>query len=93
MAEYDTASGVEEKPTFSWWVLSSLKFRKVMVCKEAMIVRINTKFGIDIPNTYDEAIELDRINNNTYCQDAIKKEMKKSEVAYKFIDNGSKVHV
>ena len=93
ISEYAKENKIDKEPEFSWWLLSSLKFRKVMVCKEAMIVRMNTKFGIDIPDTYDEVIELDRINSNTYCQDAIKKEMKKSEVAYKFIDNGSKVHV
>ena len=34
------------------------------------------KFGIAIPDTYDEAVEIDIINGNEYWQDATKNEMK-----------------
>ena len=51
-----------------------------------MRVRNNTKFGIAIPVTQDEAIEIDIINGNTYRKYATKKEMKNAEVAFKFID-------
>ena len=36
-------------------------------------------FGISIPAAYDESVELNRINGNTYCQDTTKKEVKNVE--------------
>jgi hypothetical protein len=40
------------------------------------------KFGIRIPKTVAEALQLDKENGNTYWADAITKEMSKAEVAY-----------
>ena len=37
-----------------------------MVSKATMRVSNNMKFGIAIPDTYDEAVELHRINGNKY---------------------------
>ena len=36
-----------------------------MIIKAAIRVRKKMKFGIDIPATYYEAVEIDRINGNT----------------------------
>ena len=58
-----------------------------------MRVRKNTKFGISIPATYNEGVELDRTNSNKYGQDATKKKTKNSEVALKFLDDGRKLSI
>ena len=50
-----------------------------MISKVSKIVRNNMKLGMDIPATYDESVEIDRINGNTYCQDTTKKEVKNVE--------------
>ena len=49
------------------------------------------KFGISIPAKYDEAVEIDIINGNTYSRDATQKEMNNIEVAFKFLYNRSKL--
>ena len=41
------------------------------------------KFGIIIPNTVQDAIDLDVANGNTYWQDTIKKEMENCKIAFK----------
>ena len=64
-----------------------------MIIKAAMRVRKNMKFGISIPGTYYEAFELMSFNWYTYWQDATNKEMNNVKVAFKFIDNGSKLPV
>ena len=61
-----------------------------MIGKLAMRLRKKMKFGIVIPVIYNEAVELDRINDNTYGKDATKKERKNVEVDFKFLDDGSK---
>ena len=44
------------------------------------------KFGIRIPKTVVEALQLDKENGNTYCVDAITKEMSKAKVANVLIE-------
>ena len=48
------------------------------------------KFGIDIPGTVEQAIKLDTANGNTLWQDAIKKEMINSRVAFKLLEKGER---
>ena len=73
--------------------MSYLKRRKVVLNKAAMRVSKNMKYGISISAIYDESVELDRINVNTYSKDTTKKEMKIVGVAFKFIDYGSKLPI
>jgi hypothetical protein len=51
------------------------------------------KFGIQLPQTVDEALAIDRETNTTYWFDAIQKEMKNVQVAFKFLDSGERVPV
>jgi hypothetical protein len=46
------------------------------------------KFGIKIPATVQEALELDRQNGNTLWQDAINKEFKNSNIAFQVREEG-----
>ena len=52
----------------------------------AMRVRMKMSFGIAISATYNEAVKLDIINDNTYCQDANMKCMKNVKVDFKYLD-------
>ncbi len=46
------------------------------------------KFGIELPKTVNEALELDKKNGNTFWADAIAKEMKDICVAFKILLDG-----
>jgi hypothetical protein len=46
------------------------------------------KFGIELPKTVNEALELDKKNGNTFWADAIAKEMKDVRVAFKILPDG-----
>lgn len=87
MAEYTVRAGYQNEPAFAWWYRTAIKQRDAIINKVSSRVRKHSNFGIAIPNNYQEAAELDRSNNNTLWQDAIKKEMKNVEVAFKFLDN------
>ena len=69
IAEYTKSNNIDKEPAFAWWVPSYFKRRNVIISKSAMRVRNNTKLVISIPATYDEDVELDRINGNKYWQD------------------------
>ena len=51
------------------------------------------KFVIAILVTYYEAVEIDRINGNTYWQDATNQEKKNVKVALKFLDVRSNLSI
>ena len=44
-------------------------------------------FGIEVPNTVKEALELDKKNGNDLWRKAIEKEMQNVKVAFKMTDN------
>ena len=73
-ANYAVASGLEKEPAFSWWVKHTLKKKKhfIKVVKSQYSQRSH-KFGILVPKTVEEALDIDRRMNMTLWRDAIKK--------------------
>ena len=51
------------------------------------------KFGIHLPATYEEAVQMDKDSGNKFWQDATKKEMKNVEVSFKLLDDGTKMPI
>ena len=88
IAGYVMANKLDKEPAFAWWIKTALKRRNTIISKVSQRTRKNTKFGITIPKNYNEAVELDRVNGNRFWQDAIIKEMKNVELAFKFLDDG-----
>ena len=93
VAEYAIEKGIQNEPAFAWWARTAIKQRDAVINKVCKRVRKRTKFGITIPETYEDAVALDRANGNTMWQDAIKKEMKNVAVAFKFLDNDDEIPI
>ena len=89
-AEYAISRGIDQEPAFAWWVSKIMRKRDRIISKlkTNRKVRKNIKFGIKIPLTVEEAKELDKLNNNSFWEDAIKKELEKVRVAFELIDEG-----
>ena len=51
----------------------------------------NHKFGIKIPTSVKDALEIDKKNSNTYWADAIATKMKNVRAAFKILLNGTSV--
>ena len=51
------------------------------------------KFGIHLPDMYEEAVRMDKESGNTFQKDATKKEMENVEIAFKFLDYGTKIQI
>ena len=93
IAEYVIANKLDKEPAFAWWVRTAIKQRDATISKMTKRVRKRMKFGIDLPLHYEEAVALDKQNGNTLWQDATRKEMSNVEIAFKFLDDGTKLPI
>jgi hypothetical protein len=88
LAEYAVGNQIDQEPAFRWWVSDVIRKRNRIIAKvKKRYWRITHKFGIRLPKTVEEAIQIDRETNTTYWTNAIKKEMERVGVAFEFIDN------
>ena len=67
LAEYTVANGIQAEPAFNWRANYFLRKREGIISKvNSRFKKSNIKFGIEIPSTYKETLELDRRNGNEY---------------------------
>jgi hypothetical protein len=91
VVEYVTARNIADKPAFAWWVPSVLRKRDVIVSAVTSRVRKTShKYGIELPTSVKNSIEIDRKNGNTLWQDALLKEMGNVCVAFEILGPGMK---
>ena len=93
VAEFAVAHKIHKEFTFNWWVHKCLRHRdslvgKTRICRKT--VKRRMKFGLEVPMNVEEAKILDGENGNTHWQDAIEKEMKNSQMAFKLLPRGDK---
>ena len=88
LAEYAVTHKINKEPAFNWWVAKVLRKRDRLInkMKTRKMKKPSMKFGIEVPTTFEEAVELDRKNGNTLWQEAVKKEMDKVGVAFQILD-------
>jgi len=90
LAEYAVANQLSHYPVFAWWVPYVLKKRDRIVSKIKSKYWIRThKYGIKIPKTVKEAIQLDKENGNTLWWDALMKEMKNVRPAFEVFEGSA----
>ena len=88
MAEYAVGAKIVSEPAFAWWVPFTLKRRDRIIGKiDAHFAKKYHKFGIVVPSTVKEALQMDMDNSNTAWWDSIQKEMKNVRVAFNILDD------
>jgi len=90
-ADYAVSNKLEKEPAFAWWV------PHVKRKKERMISKIKKgkkkywdrthKYGIKLPKSVQQALDIDRKTGTTFWREAIAKEMKNVIPAFKFNDD------
>ena len=92
LARYGKDNHLLDEPVFAWWVPHNLKKQDRLI-KSAVSrhKRKGYKFGIRIPTTVEEALELDEASENTFREDAIMKERKGVRIAFDIQDTKSKI--
>jgi Reverse transcriptase (RNA-dependent DNA polymerase) len=85
---------LETEPAFQWWV------KDVLRRKDRILGKLKTKywtrthkFGIEVPKTVLEALQMDKANGNHLWRDAIQKEMTNVQPAFQILDDGDIVPV
>ena len=95
VAEYAFAKKIHKEPAFNWWATKVLRKRDRLINKVAArrIRKGRMKFGIEIPDTVEEAKALDSKNGNTFWVDAIEKEFSNVKVAFQLLSEDDKLPV
>ena len=89
LAEYAISRNIQDEAAFSWWVPYTIKKRnKIIKLVQRRSVKKQLKFGVEVPQTVQEALELDRKNGNNLWANAISKELKNVIVAFKLLGKG-----
>ena len=91
-SEYAKIIDVDHEPAFNWWVPHVLKKRDRIILlvkkRNPRFLKRTHKFGIEVPMTVKDALEIDRRNGNTFWANAIAKKMKDVRVAFEIFLNG-----
>lgn len=92
VAEYAIAHRIANEPAFSWWVPFTLKQRsRIIASVNKRYLKRTHKFGIEIPKSVQEALEIDRCTNTTFWRDAIQLEMGNVDIAFEDLDDQVKL--
>jgi hypothetical protein len=83
VAEYAINNGIDDKPAFAWWVPITIRKRNRIISKLKSRYWMTThKFGIRVPKSVEEALQIDQATGTDFWCKAIEKEMTKVKVAF-----------
>jgi Reverse transcriptase (RNA-dependent DNA polymerase) len=83
VARYAKDNNIIDEPAFVWWAPHVLKkMTRLIKLSKSRHIRRGYKFGIKVPNTVEEALQLDKENDNTLWYDALMKETPNVRVAF-----------
>jgi hypothetical protein len=92
VAEYAAAKSLLETPDFIWWASHVLKKRSIIIVTVTKRYHNRThKFRIEVPKNWDDCVRLDKENENTILQYAVRKEMKNVRIALKILNGEESV--
>jgi hypothetical protein len=88
VAEYAVGAKLVSEPAFAWGVPFTLKRRERIIAKiDSQFAKKTHTFGIAVPSTVNDALQMDKENGNTMWWDSIKKEMRNVRVAFNILDD------
>ena len=87
VAEYAVANKIADAPAFAWWVPHVMRKRDSTIMKvKSRYWKRTHKFGIRLPHTIEEALEIDKETGTTFWRDALDKELRNMSGAYELLD-------
>jgi hypothetical protein len=92
LAKYADTNNLNDEPAFAWWAPYTIKKEKrIIKLVKLRYSQRSHKFGIYVPRTVQEALQIDQDTGTTYWRDAIQKEMSNNRLAFKFLEDEEKV--
>jgi hypothetical protein len=90
--EYAIARNIASESAFSWWVNDIIKGKDMIISKlKSQYWNRTHKFGIRVPTSVQEALQLDQDSGTDLWQKAIKKEMHNVKPAFQVLEESDKV--
>lgn len=90
-AEYAVSRNLQSFPAFSWWVPHTLRKRdRIIKQVKHRSVKRKIMFGIEVPESVQEANDLDTANGNDLWAKALQKELANVLVAFKLLQDDEK---
>jgi len=88
-AEYAVTHKLDQEPAFKWWTPYVLRKKQRIIEKlgKKKYWRRTHKYGVELPKSVTEALEIDARMGTTFWRDAIEKEMRNVLPAFKFDDH------
>jgi hypothetical protein len=87
VAEYAAAKIFLNSPAFVWWAPHVLQKRtKIIAAVTKRYQKRTHKFGVEVPKSWDDCVKLDKENDNTLWQDAVRKEMNNVRIAFTILN-------
>ena len=93
-AEYAVANKIGSEPAFDWCVPYTIRrCNQIIASINSRYYKMMHKFGIELPKTIQQALDIDKRTGTTYWYDAIQKEMCNVKVASNILDDGENVPI
>jgi hypothetical protein len=90
LSHYAVANKLDQLPAFSWWVLHTLSSCKcILKAMKKQYFRTNQKYGIELPHSVTQTLQIDKETGTTFWRDALEKEMKVVMVAFNILPEGA----
>ncbi len=93
VAEFAIAHKIEHEPAFAWWVPHVIKTRERVISAMKSRSRYwarHQKFGIPLPKSPAEALQMDKENGNDLWARAMAKELSNVDIAFDWKEVGEK---
>jgi hypothetical protein len=91
-AEYAVSNNLGDAQVFVWWVPHVLKKRSPIIAAVTKRYHNQThKFGVEVPKNWDDCVRIDRDNDNTLWQDALRKEIKNVRIAFQILNDADAI--
>mmetsp|Transcript_6493 Transcript_6493/g.15335 ORF Transcript_6493/g.15335 Transcript_6493/m.15335 type:complete len:195 (+) Transcript_6493:729-1313(+) len=90
VADYAISKGIQKEPAFAWWVPHVTRKRERFLgkVKSKYWERTHKKYGIRVPRTIQEALDIDEANGDNLWKDSIELEMKNNRIAFEEFEGG-----
>jgi hypothetical protein len=87
VAEYTATRSLLNIPAFVWGGPHVLQKCTIIIAPVTKCYHKRThKFGIEVPKSWDDCVKLNKDNDNTLWQDAVRKEMKNVRIAFNILN-------
>ena len=94
VAEYIIAQGLEQEPAFHSWVPQVMNHKRRIINKvvgkkkkQKKYWKLTHKYGVRLPHSVEEALQLDKETGTTFWRDAIAKELGVVKIAWEARDD------